>query len=311
MFDDLPEPHPLDYDWRFNERSIKSIIVEAEKYNKICGLGVPSVIKKFDEISRNAILIDRQPLHSCKNKITIDINIEKPIDDLFECVLLDPPWYLNTFLRWISWASIITQKGGIILCSLWPENTRPIAKKERSILFNWLSTWSEFTIKKNYFEYKMPLFEKMARVSSQGTGNGSPLFGDLISIKKKGIISLQPMINNKEEWVRFSFDNYQIAVRNNGHSAKIPHILKHPDANGWIWPSVSTRAIGRNKIDIWSSRNEVAIVDGNNELIQLLREINNQEERKELFNSSFLFPFKEWDFSKINFERRTEWLHLV
>jgi hypothetical protein len=41
---------------------------------------------------------------------------------------------------------------------------------------------------------------------------------------------------------------------------KAANTREHPLAQDWLWPSYSRRTEGRDRIDLWSSRNEVATV---------------------------------------------------
>jgi hypothetical protein len=48
--------------------------------------------------------------------------------------------------------------------------------------------------------------------------------------------------------------------------------VPHPEAKGWLWPYVSARAPGRDRIGIWSSGGEVAQVSDPKQLISALQE---------------------------------------
>ncbi|MDC6166025.1 hypothetical protein [Paucibacter sp. XJ19-41] len=302
----LVEPHPLDSDWRFCTSSIQRISSLIGTQSCIL-LGMPSVARQLESQRSRILLIDRQPLQLVKSHIYLDPSFDSPPDLTFDCAALDPPWYPEIFLRWLAWAAQTVGNRGTIICTLWPIDTRPSAEQERWGLLSWLESWSDVTIITEAVAYETPFFELQA---SAPLGRTHPRLGDLLLIRKRKPIPLAPPLMMRELWYRFSFRSYQLAIRHQQASSGKEGIKHHPLANNWLWKSVSRRAKGIEAIDIWSSRNEVGIVNGAVKLINLLqsKNISSINIRKELENTNFL-SLLEWKIMDTPFEDVFQWKH--
>lgn len=268
---DRPDPHPLDYDWRFNNETA-DYIASLCKGEPVLAIGVPTVAIKLDDESRNVTLVDWHPIQVAKQHLHIDVNISPPIKSNYKNVVMDPPWYLDIYYRWLSWAANSTGKDSIILLSIWPDSTRPNAVKEKEDLFSWVKNWGDIIIYENCLSYETPVFEKHTSIKEVEDKTRK---GDLVVIK----INSEPELLNFEPtgdtWHRYIFNDYQIAVKENRKIDKGTSfsIKKIENANGWVWPYVSKRALGREEIELWSSENEVAKVNNTQELITALDEM--------------------------------------
>lgn len=267
---DRPDPHPLDFDWRFDEESTKKIVNLFEGSTDILCLGTPSVSSKLS--GNNYILVDWHPFQTVDNHLRVNINQHSPIITNSKYVIMDPPWYLDVYLRWISWACNSVKSNTTIFFPIWPDDTRPDAKNEKEYLFDWLSMWGEYSLSKKLISYTTPYFETLSNVKNKKEQNTR--VADLVTFTFHTCPPLSDSIINNDTWVRYVFDNYQLAIRiisdydlEGGDSVEINFIDGMKD---WIWPSVSKRAIGRNKINIWSSNNEAGIVSNAQKLINLL-----------------------------------------
>ncbi|HLO95417.1 MAG TPA: hypothetical protein VK195_13980 [Burkholderiaceae bacterium] len=302
----LPEPHQLDSDWRFAADSVQ-VLSDLLINTTPLLLGMPSVARRLESLQRRVLLVDRQPLQQVTHHQRIDPSAAPPLALEFPCAAMDPPWYLDTFFRWISWAAQSIGIGGRIYCTLWPVDTRPAAQQERQALMAWLSRWSKASVVSDALMYETPLFERNSAVDKHAI---SLRRGDLLVIDKQAPTELLPPPATTCTWHRYCFGAYQLAVK-----LKLPPragdpLRTHPMANGWIWPSVSRRAPGIDDIDIWSSRNEVAICSRTDELMNILDQPGiNFESLKDQLAAGDLGGLLEWELGKIKFKEHIKWMH--
>lgn len=301
---DRPDPHPLDYDWRFTNETA-DYIASLCKSEPVLAIGVPTVAIKLDDQNRNVTLVDWHPIQVAKQHLHIDVNISPPIKSNYKNVVMDPPWYLDIYYRWLSWAANSAGKDSIILLSIWPDSTRPNAIKEKEDLFTWVKNWGEIRIYENCLSYETPAFEKHTLIKELEEKTRK---GDLVIIKINSVPILLDFEPAGDTWHRYIFNDYQIAVKENrtideGNGFSIKKI---ENANGWIWPYVSKRALGREKIDLWSSDNEVGTVENSLELIKLLDHLmkTNITEKK----PSTFEKLSEWDIPTPPYKRTMKWI---
>jgi hypothetical protein len=307
----VPEPHPLDYDWPFAAETTARLANLMPKHSTCLAMGTPLVAQYLERIGEDVTLIDRQPLQLVTRHRILDPCTDPPIEPFFSFVIMDPPWYPEVFIRWLCWAANAASADATLVCSLWPESTRPSATMERSALIEWLNTWAQVEVVPNFLRYEMPLFEQVALAALPSSANrGSPRIGDMLVIRKSITPTLPAALHGEVVWHRFVFDSYQVALRLRSPCEEAVTIYKHPNAQGWIWPFVSRRAAGRDKIDLWSSRNEVATVEGATAILDMFREVGNTG-RKGLGRGRLraLAPLLEWHLATFNFRRVLEWTH--
>ncbi|MEZ8013977.1 hypothetical protein AB4516_22080 [Vibrio sp. 10N.222.54.F12] len=307
-----PDPHPLDYDWRFTRETVDKLSQLFDDHESVLSLGVPSLIRKHQELDNRVFLVDRQPLHWSNFHSLVDVDVDLPLCKSFDAAVIDPPWYIENTIRWISWSAQHLAIGSKIYISLWPELTRPQAIEERKNLFEWLTSWADFEIKSNFFCYETPVFEMRASEVSDDNVLEDWRFGDLLVIKIKEIPPLSKAITKTELWHRFVIDDYQLALRVNHHDVLPAKIIMHPLANGWYWPSVSRRAIGREVIDLWSSQNKVGTVIGSANALEILRfHLGLSDKVPSSAADSFLTVLQQWNIPNKPYKRVMEWQHLA
>jgi len=247
-----PEPHPLDYDWRFTPATRRDLAKRLGGHALLCGTAsVASELTHATSVDRNP---SRQP------DILADISRDRPVDARFDSVLLDPPWYPATTRRWLSWAAAHVDLGARMFCTLWPESTRPSAPSERRVLLDDLASWSTVILHPSTVAYATPLFEAEA-LATRGLTR-TERRGDLLEIHIHTRPTLALPCPHHAVWQRFVIGHYQLALRVEPLASGPTGIAPHPGAVGWTFPSVSRRANGRSAIGLWSSRHEVATVMG-------------------------------------------------
>lgn len=269
-----PEPHPLDYDWRFAPATARRLADLMLGRGAALCVGAPSVASLLEEAGVGVLLVDRQPLQPVREQVLKDPGVDAPLAASFLSSVVDPPWYPEVYRRWIAWTAAHVGRGGEILASLWPPETRPAAAEEREAALVWIGSWAEVETETDALRYDAPAFE-LAAARAGGAAPADPQWrtGDLLRIRPKATPVLPPPIAAADSWVRFVFNDYQLALRVRAGDGRPPRLLTVPGAEGWVWPSVSRRAGGRDRIDLWSSRNEVASVEGGPEVLEQIQSI--------------------------------------
>lgn len=305
------EPHPLDYDWRFDATTISNLPMLLPRSGAVLALGCPSLARELTEGGREVLLVDRQPIQCLDFQIELDIQVSPPELSGFASAVIDPPWYPEQVKRWVAWAANCVVDGAGILVSIWPPGTRPFGEREYQDLKEWMRAWSEVSELDCQPRYETPPFELASETSScGGVLSTSPRVGRLIRLRLKERPSLPHLIESMEDWTRFVFNNYQIAVRKRNGTLARASFNPIANANGWIWPYVSRRAPLRDTIDVWSSRNEVARVENTSLLIDALRKVSCLDAHESFDSALSAFPsLLEWEIPKPPYWRTHEWTH--
>lgn len=306
-----PNPHPLDYDWRFEAQTAVALSRRAAGAS-LLAVGTPSLVQVLGREGRNVQLVDHQPHLASLGAVLIDVETAGRLDGQWMIAVLDPPWYPVAYRRWLGWAAQHVPLGGRILASLWPNDTRPAAQVEREELLAWISEWADHRIVLDALRYEVPAFESVAR-RAQGIAEPEAPWrsGDLIELFVRRVPLLPPALDKNEVWRRFVWDDYQLALRVGDDSAGAATIAMHPLAHGWIWPSYSRRAPGRECIDLWSSRNEVAVVMGGPELERELLQLTGARRiaEKAILGEALEMLLNTWDVPAQPFRRSYSWTH--
>jgi hypothetical protein len=280
-----PEPHPLDYDWRFTLKTAEWLV------GVLTGLSTPAVLLGMPTVARilrdhNVAFtgFDRNPIHS--DHIN---NAESAID--FRCansnrrrpvtasvIAMDPPWYPNEVRSWISFALRQVVNPQVLLLSIWPELTRPGAGIERAQLLEWLELLGSVSIHEDCLDYELPLFEELALTERGIALHEHWRKGDLVMIRLKpnckelsrAMADSVSRPSGVITWNRFLVGKRQVAIRCQPNEARKVAFLPLSTAPYWHLDSVSRRDPRRGEVDIWASNNVVARLRGGSDLINAM-----------------------------------------
>ncbi len=207
-----PEPHPLDYDWRFTRQSVLSLCNMLPDAGAILAVGTPSVARHLQSMLRPVTLVDRQPYQGVEDHWRIEPGSTPTDRKHFLAGIIDPPWYPLEFCRWTAWTAQQIGIDGMIVASIWPEGTRPGDADEFQTVISWLASWSDARLLDLMVYYERPLFEKAAsRVAGTEPLSASPGVGRLLSIRVRDIPLVPPTSGKRFEWKRFVLNDYQLA----------------------------------------------------------------------------------------------------
>jgi len=278
-------PHPLDFDWRFTQKTtrdlIKTCIILSKPDDTIVFLGTPSLfgIVSKKQYNRRFILIDTNPSHyknMNQNCSVFNHNLFKAIpSDLYsitKLVIMDPPWYPDYQRAFLNNTSKICKLGGTILMVASRVGTRPNIHREWQALLKWIKKigLSYEGLCNMNIAYDTPYFEKNA-LKAIGITNFP--YGwrraDLAIFRKKNENNfLLPKKGYQADWYEESYMGLRIRRHPKNHTFKDPSLLSV--ISGDILPSVSRRDPHRNTVDVWSFGNRVFNCKGTNILHDIL-----------------------------------------
>lgn len=265
-----PDPHPLDFDWRFTAETTNKLLRKISDKNNILLVGTPTLAYELQLTNSNYTLVDRQYVPGVKNQVNLDISICLPLTQKYDAIIIDSPWYEEDFFRWVSWSSSCITADGVIYSSLWPIETRTSSRMERTRIFNWLKKWSKYSIEGGYLSYQQPKYELIAKqVNSDFDNEKKWSKGDMLAIYPYKKVEIAIPLERAKTWVRYTIGTLQLAVRIDDIQNE-PKVTTIESAQDWIWPHISKRAKDRDEIGLWSSRNFVAKLDGSTGFINIL-----------------------------------------
>jgi hypothetical protein len=263
-----PPIHPLDYDWRFNARTVGYLRAALTSVGTstafVC---CPSLCVETTGLRRTA-LVDRNALWTTWVSSEVEFVVadlsQTPDDwqDAFDAVMLDPPWYEDEFRRGLVTAARLVRDGGMIFVS-WPAHaTRPFLRDElsRFLAFaNALGLELE-SVDESVLTYATPFFEGVSMRAA-----GLPVLAawrqaDLIRFVRRkrvhgshddGSVQRPPLI----EWTNHHVGRLQIRLAKHGTSVVDPRLVSLVE--GDILRSVSRRDPVRASARAWTGANRI------------------------------------------------------
>jgi hypothetical protein len=275
----IPEPSPMDYEWRFSEETAESISrLAANLGDKLMCFGTPTVFRCADGKGA-AFLVDRNPfikellnVSARTQTIIADISDLKPDPTLgtFDVIVMDPPWYENHFAAWLRAATFFGRKGTKVITTLFSTLVRPNAADERDSILALLRKLGNVAIMPHRVVYETPRFECETLAQFGIHGLRSWRTADLIQLTLNDPLALlhtpQP---NVQRWHRFRIGTQLIGVADKPEGGTVT--VKPPYKDGsFLLRSVSSREPFKPIIGFWTSRNRAAIVTGNQKIIAFL-----------------------------------------
>ncbi len=304
-----PSPHPLDFDWRYDQETADRLAEMVRGAGPIIALGVPSVARLLDREMFDVTLVDRQPLQGVRNHIVAPVEDFSSVAE-FRTAVVDPPWYPRQLRNWTRVAARAVGVGRTVFVSVWPDYTRPCGTHELASVLAGISRWAD--IKRNVatLSYAEPLFEAVARVHGSDTQlSRSPLVGELVRLDVRRLPEWDADEQRQEKWLRFTVDDYQLALRIDMATAKDGFAVID-GADGWQWPYVSARAPCRSQIGLWSSDGEVAAIGDPIAVATTLRNaLLNPDGTRFEATLSAVPQLLSWRIPRPPFRRSIEWQH--
>jgi hypothetical protein len=198
-----PAPHPLDFDWRYDEPTASSLAALLHDAGPILALGAPTVARLLEADGVDVTLIDHQPLLGVHHHIVEDA-VEFVSERKYRTALVDPPWYPTQLQDWTITAARAVGVGGCVLVSVWPRTTRPAADAELAAALAKFSHWADIQRRVARLTYARPRFEAVAsEINVVSELSRSPRFGELIRLEVRTVPTKNSKREAVDEWVRF------------------------------------------------------------------------------------------------------------
>lgn len=149
----LPEPHPLDYDWRFTPetaaRLTQLVLDYSRLHRRVLLLGAPTILAGLAAHTSppQTVMLDwSDALVNFVGSQLTDALLDIQQHDLLsgtlwqppeqvDVTLCDPPWYPEYYTAFLAQAAYTTHVGGVVLASLLSPHIRPDAIHERNHVF--------------------------------------------------------------------------------------------------------------------------------------------------------------------------------
>jgi hypothetical protein len=276
----LPEPNPVNYDWRFDKDTLSYLmnLVKISGCKRIALFGVPSLFLLLKNLDLEVYLFDINETlerYFKSDRVWIgDLNtLNVKNYELFDCVIMDPPWYLQYYETWLAKANKIIRPDGLIMSTLFEYLLRPNAKKELSRITHIAEDYGSYQIHKKAVVYETPRFEKEMFLSLDIPCFENWRTADLLQITKKKEHTTPINIPNEVPWVRLIFDGQLIAIKSEHYQKQLTVKYPYPGNNAEI-RSVSNRDRIRKRLNLITSRNKGLIITGGDKLIEIISQLN-------------------------------------
>ena len=288
----LPQPHPHDYDWRFDKLTSSKlselVVKETPKGGAALLLGAPSVfaiLVRHPPIVPNLILLDwSNELVNYLKAYNLPSRFSVIQHNLLEgsawetnqsvnTVVCDPPWYPEYYKAFLAQAAYSATLGASIILSLMPINTRPQAATDRWQIFETAQRLGLHlsSIELNAIQYDTPAFEEASLHCSEINLERGWRRSDLAIFRKVAptdkalahTLLSEVVGSNPEtrEWVELLLGRNKIKLRGPFDDYEVtPDLISIEEKD--TLPTVSRRYEGRKAVDLWLWDNRVFQVKG-------------------------------------------------
>jgi hypothetical protein len=271
----LPPPHPLDFDWRYTERTVDRLLHLAagmtDPGDTIALLGTPSVYaaaldqgfdRKWVLLEGSEATVQRLQSAGPRQSVQLCDVLRGDIPELgAAAVVADPPWYPGHIEAFLWAATACVRQDAAIVMSLPPMGTRPgIASERRGFRSAVTAHGLEMkAIRRNWLTYTTPPFERNALLAA---GWDDPPVdwrrGDIAILRDHGsTVGPRPCIQpSSGDWdeVMLGWTRIRVLPTASGHEFD-PSL--QPLVPGNVLDDVSSRNPVRDKVNVWTSGNRI------------------------------------------------------
>lgn len=286
----LPEPHPLDFDWRFSARTLSALHhrMNVSSDESVAILGAPTLYKYFVDsgidawlFDKNAQIIGRLKEAGYESVTQCDLFEFRTKTPQFQWAVADPPWYTEHYRAFLEAGHMILLPEGRILMSVLPRLTRPSAATDRFQVIESAASlgFDLIEVTPGALHYESPPFEIEA-LRAEGLALGEWRSGDLFSfamrspVRRKRVPQTKP--KDLERWESIPFGRTTVKIKVERTESREPFDFKAASSTGSIrLRSVSRRSPARSRINFWTSRNVALTITKPQMVGELLRNVAN------------------------------------
>ena len=270
----LSIPHPLDFDWRFSDAGLDTVlrvIGEVAGDGGLICLGAPSIVRRMqlEGDPRAALLLDANPrpvevinaTPGMQQAQTCRLGTDPLPGTSAPVVVIDPPWYPEHFEVFLWAAAHLVEAKGHVIVSFPAAGTRPDVTNERDQALAWAASLGlELQeIRRNLVGYRSPPFERAALAAVELDDlPGDWRRGDLLILQqvKPPDTGAEPVSLGEPEWIPIIASPTQIRVRIATRKARVdPRLITV--VKGDVLPTVSRRDNRRALVDVWTANQRV------------------------------------------------------
>ena len=294
----FPEPHPLDFDWRFTASTLDVLCRHLELDSRPCVavLGAPTLYKHLIDAAVNATLFDKNTQvvatlreQGYRSATECDLFDFRMNDPCFDCVIADPPWYLEHYRAFLQATYAMLVPGGTLLMSVLPRLTRPSASSDRQEIVNVAARLGLdlVQVSAGALRYESPPFEAEA-LRADNLTVGQWRRGDLYSFvrrptrqRKRKRHPKKP--SDQEAWACVPYSGMTIKIKLGNADASEPFEFKAASLTGELrLRSVSRRSPVRSRINFWTSRNLALTITKPEMTVQVLNKLARGESAQDV-----------------------------
>jgi hypothetical protein len=276
----FPVPHPLDFDWRFSEASVRHLLDYVKNLSQpneqVVLLGTPTILRAALEahMERDFVLLEANDaiLQSFSSSapgvrlLRCDLSLDRLPSLSAQLVLADPPWYEDYERAFLWAASYLCGKGSVVLLSQPPLGIRPGIEEEWSRTIQWAGqiglTLRDF--QQGVLGYTSPPFEHNAFRAVKRPDWGSEWRkGDLAIFERthECTASRPRSWSLFQSWVEHELRGVRWRIRRETSKTfadpRLVSVLP-----GDVLPSVSRRDGRRDLAEVWTSGNRIYKCEG-------------------------------------------------
>jgi len=166
-------------------------------------------------------------------------------------------------LFWLAKASQLANRHSTIAMPLFQSMTRPAAANERAMILGVAESIGKTELVPDCITYDAPLYESEALASRSICAHPNWRRADLLIIRNPSPIAIPPLdhADFQEIWENFLIANQVVRLRLHPMPRKKRTLIASVQGtNEYVFDTVSARDQRRKQIDLWTSRNRVAIV---------------------------------------------------
>lgn len=283
----LPIPHQLDYDWRFSESGIDTFVIRinelinSKSFKRIAFIGSPSLFRYYCEAGTKNIdifLIDFNANKHIKKEflpsnayvvncnLNYDLDMELKVDQInADIVVMDPPWYPEYYKKFFDITDIIGSVKCLVYGVFPPLLTRESILSERNEINSYIKNYGFNNIEYDplCIEYCTPPFEQNV-LKANGIYNFPTCWrkGDFFSTyrnsKTTNCYGSTGIVIRNGGWTEVNIRNVRFKLRQSAICEDEEFNIRVDSLyNNDIYPSVSRRYKGHEKINVWTSGNRV------------------------------------------------------